>query len=246
MIEELEADVYLLGEIETIDVTDMLCHVSLWGTIPPHYYKWDLESFELKEKTGGTADPVQWRLNLSKSGLDFFTRVVVPGQREMMAVQEGGNLVDVIFLTQPLCDDLNSSWQIRADGLVYDMRKETRLLSKRGQVMQSRVKSLDALKERSYVIKEFSLVIETDSDTAIHLEPYVLPKGSDYYFVPFEKGNSGLRFLYLWAKHGKTKKLSRVETGMGWKLLEADKDWPNKLEAGYHVATAHLEPTDGK
>ncbi len=244
IVDELGADVYILGRIESIDVSDMVCRVSLWGTLPPHYDKWDLSAFTLSGEGEEMDAPAQWKLNLTESGLSFFTRVVTPGKSEIMVVDQVQELVDVIFLTQPLCDDLNLSWQIRADGLVYDSRKDEDVgtLSNRGQVMESRVKSLDALKERSYVIREFSLVVEDSAGEATQLEPYVLPKGSEYFFIPFEEGNSGLRFLYLWNKRGKSKRISSMDTGMGWKLFEAEQNWPTKLEPGPHIATATLKP----
>jgi len=151
----------------------------------------------------------------------------------------------VVFLSQPLVDDLNLSWKIKGDGLVYDERKEDdagSLGSRTGEVMQSRVKSLDTLKEMSYIIKECSLVIKESTDSGYPLEPYVLQKSSDYYFIPFEKGDTGLRFMYLWNRSGKSKRLSMLETGMGWKLHTAEQDWPIMMKVGLHIATATLKP----
>jgi len=245
MADEVGADVYFLGTINTVSLADLRCRISLWGTVPPHYNKWELEPFDRDIQDGGKDVPDQWKVNLTKSGFDFFTRIVIPGEKEIMAFQKEQNLAKVIFLSQPLCDDLNPTWQIKGDGLVYDMRKEENagaLRNRTGQVMQSRVKSPDTLKELSYIIKESSLVIKTSADSAYPLEPYVLQKSSDYYFIPFEKGDTGLRFMYLWNRPGKSKRLSLLETGMGWKLHTADQDWPIMMSVGLHVATATLMP----
>ena len=245
MTDEVGADVYLLGKTKTISGADVRCWISLWGTVPPHYNKWELEPFDRNIQDGGKDVPDQWKLNFTKSGLDLFTRIVTPGEKEITAFQEEKKLARVIFLSQPLVDDLNPSWQIKGDGLVYDMRKEEKagaLRNRTGQVMQGRVKSPDTLKEMSYVIKECSLTIKENTEAAYPMEPYVLQKGSDYYFIPFEKGDIGLRFMYLWNRAGKSKRLSLLETGMGWKLHTADQDWPNMLQVGLHVATATLTP----
>ncbi len=245
MVDELGADVYLLGTIRTVSRADLVCRISLWGTVPPHYNKWELEPFPQAVQSGAEELPEQWKVNFTKSGLDFFTRVVAPGERKFTTFQKEEDLAQVIFVTQPLCDDLNPSWQIKGDGLVYDMRKEEKvgaIQNRTGQVMHSRVKSLDALKELSYIIKECSLVIKESGGSSYALEPYVLQKSSDYYFIPFEKGDTGLRFTYLWNQSGKSKRLSMLETGMGWKLHTAEQDWPNMLKIGLHVATATLKP----
>ncbi len=245
MADEVGADVYLFGAIKTVAMADLVCQISLWGTVPPHYNKWELEPFERDIQDDGKDVPEQWKLNFSRSGFNFFTRVVTPGQIGISAIQKEENLARVIFLSQPLVDDLNLSWQIKGDGLVYDMRKEDdagSLRSRTGEVMQSRVKSGDTLKEMSYIIKECSLVIKENADSAFPLEPYVLQESSDYYFIPFEKGESGLRFMYLWNQSGKSKRLSMLETGMGWKLHTAEEDWPMQLSIGLHVATATLKP----
>lgn len=244
VVDELGADVYILGEIETTAMTDADCQVTLWGTIPPHHEKRDLTSFTLRDETKGGAAPLQWKLNLTKSGFDFFTSVLVPAQKEMLNVEAGPAVAEVIFLTQPLCDDLNPYWQIKGDGLIYDERKkeETGFLGKKGLVMQSRVKGMESLKEMNYVIKEFSLVIKDSSGTSVQLVPYVLPKVSDYYFIPFEKGDSGLRFLYLWNIPGKTNRESPRETGMGWNFKEAEQDWPYPCQVGLYAVTATLKP----
>ena len=245
MADEVGADVYLLGTIKTQSMEELVCRISLWGTVPPHYNKWELEPFEQNMQDGGKDVPEHWKLNFSKSGLDFFTGIVTAGEKKTTAFQKKEDLGEVIFLTQPLCDDLNTSWEIKGDGLVYDMRKEENagaLQNRTGQVMHSRMKSLDTLKEMSYIIKECSLVIKENMDSAYPLEPYVLERSSDYYFIPFEKGDTGLRFMYLWNRSGKGRRLSMLETGMGWKLHTAEQDWPNMLKVGLHVATATLKP----
>ena len=245
MADKVGADVYLLGTTRTVSTTDLVCRISLWGTVPPHYNKWELEPFGQSVQDGGKDVPDQWKLNFSKSGFDFFTTIVTPGEEKVTAFQKQEDLGQVIFLTQPLCDDLNPSWQIKGDGLIYDVRKEENagiLQNHTGQVMHSRVKSSDTLKEMSYIIKECSLVIKESTDSTYPLEPYVLQRSSDYYFIPFEKGDMGLRFIYLWNRSGKSKRLSMLETGMGWKLHTAEQDWPNMMKVGLHVATATLKP----
>ncbi|HIJ36311.1 MAG TPA: hypothetical protein HPP59_03415, partial [Deltaproteobacteria bacterium] len=245
MADELGADVYILGAIKAVSMTDLLCRVSLWGTVPPHFNTWELEPFGRNIQGGGDEAPNQWKLNFTKSGFDFFARILAPGEKETAAFKKELDLAQVVFLSQPLVDDLNLSWKIKGDGLVYDERKEDdagSLGSRTGEVMQSRVKSLDTLKEMSYIIKECSLVIKESTDSGYPLEPYVLQKSSDYYFIPFEKGDTGLRFMYLWNRSGKSKRLSMLETGMGWKLHTAEQDWPIMMKVGLHIATATLKP----
>ena len=129
--------------------------------------------------------------------------------------------------------------------MIYDMRKKQdvgALRNRTGEIMQSRVKARAALKELSYIIKNFSLVIRESGGQDYRLEPYVIPQGSQYYFIPYQEGEIGLRFIYLWNRPDKSKKPSSRETGKGWSLFAAEADWPNILPVGIHTATATLEP----
>jgi len=141
--------------------------------------------------------------------------------------------------------DLNLSWQVKSDGLVYDARKESEagsLRSRTGQIMQSRVKSIEALKELSYIIKNVGFVVKETGGPAHPFEFYILPKKSDFYFVPYGEGESGLRFMYVWAKRGLSKNPSSHESGKGWKLNVAEQDYRNIMPLGNHMATATLDP----
>jgi hypothetical protein len=237
IVGEMKADVYVFGRIDTSDGTNVACRVELWGIMPP---------FDDFSNIGNLMEltPLPWRATFSDSGLDFFTHVLVKA-----SVEAGGderrNLGEVIFLSQPMCDDLNLSWQVKADGMVYDVRKESEagtLRSRTGQMMQSRVKSLEALKELSYIIKNVGLVIKETNGPAYSLEFYMLPKKSDFYFVPYREGETGLRFMYLWGKRELSKNPSPHESGKGWKLNMAEQDYRNVMQLGTHMATATLEP----
>ncbi len=237
IVGEMKADVYVFGRIDTSDGTTVACRVELWGIMPPFD---DFSNIgNLRELT-----PLPWRATFSDSGLDFFTHVLVKASVEA-AGDERRNLGEVIFLSQPMCDDLNLSWQVKADGMVYDVRKESEagtLRSRTGQMMQSRVKSLEALKELSYIIKNVGLVIKETNGPAYSLEFYMLPKKSDFYFVPYREGETGLRFMYLWGKRELSKNPSPHESGKGWKLNVAEQDYRNVMQLGTHMATATLEP----
>ncbi|MBW1779183.1 MAG: hypothetical protein JRL30_00395 [Deltaproteobacteria bacterium] len=249
IVGEMKADVYILGKIDTSEGTSVACRVELWGIKAPFddfIHIGNLRELKLKEKAieEEILSPLPWRVDLSSSGVDFFTRVLVKkvGETE---VADRKNLGEVIFLSQPMCDDLNLSWQVKADGMVYDVRKESdegSLRSRTGQIMQSRVKSLQTLKELSYIIKNFALVVSETGGEAHVLEAYILPKKSDFYFIPYQKGGTGLRFMYLWSNRGRSKNPSAHETGKGWKLYMAEEDYRNIMPVGTHMATATLEP----
>jgi len=246
----VKADVYVFGKIDTSGGASVACQADLWGIKPPYDDFSNIGSLkelkeqeeELKEKI---LSPLPWKGNLSSSGLDFFKHVLVRGDSETSEIAKLGNLGEVIFLSQPICDDLNLSWQVKGDGMVYDVRQDLNigaLRSRTGQVMQSRVKSIQTLKELSYIIKAFGLVIKETGGDAYKLRSYIIPEKSDFYFVPYRPEGTGLRFMYLWAKRGRSKNPSPHETGKGWKLYVADQDFKNIMPVGTHTATATFEP----
>ena len=250
IVGEVKADVYVFGKIDTSGGASVVCQVDLWGITPPYDDFSNIGSLkELKEQEKELKEeilsPLPWRANLSSSGLDFFKHVLVRGASETSEIAKLGNLGEVIFLSQPICDDLNFSWQVRADGMIYDVRQDIdtgTLRSRTGQVMQSRVKSPQTLKELSYIIKAFGLVVKESGGEAHQLRSYIIPEKSDFYFVPYRSEGTGLRFMYLWSKRGRSKNPSPHETGKGWKLYVADQDFKNIMPVGTHTATATFEP----
>jgi len=249
IVSEVKADVYIFGRIDASDGTTVACRVDLWGIAPPFDDFSNIKSLKDLETTEAAIDetalsPMPWRVSFTSSGLDFFNHVLARASSKIEGVDHG-NLGEVIFLSQPMCDDLNLSWQVKSDGMVYDVRKESEagtLRSRTGQMMQSRVKSLEALKELSYIIKNVGFVVKETGGPAHTLQFYILPKKSDFYFVPYEGGETGLRFMYLWGKRGLSKVPSTHESGKGWKLQEAEQDYRNVMPLGTHMATATLEP----
>ncbi|MDZ7699060.1 MAG: hypothetical protein U5R49_19735 [Deltaproteobacteria bacterium] len=249
IVGRLKADVYLLGRMETPGETSLTCTVALWGTKTPFT---DYSTPVLL--TGDALKPeiptaCSWSLRLTPSGIRYFNRIKMAGAKTEAEQRTEEKLAPVIFLTQPLCDDLNLAWQVSADGMIYDVRKKRDLSSLRnrtGQIMQSRLKSTAALKELSYVIKNFTLTIreegEGEGGKAYPLQPYVLPRESRYYFIPYLEGEKALRFVYLWNEPGKSKKPSSRDSGAGWSLFQAEADWPNMLPVGNHTATVTLSP----
>lgn len=250
IVGEVKADVYVFGRIDTSGRASVACQADLWGIKPPYEDFSNIGSLkELKEQDKKLKEeifsPLPWRGNLSSSGLDFFRHILVRGASETAEIAKFGNLGEVIFLSQPICDDLNLSWQVRADGMVYDVRQDTAtgtLRSRTGQVMQSRVKSAQTLKELSYIIKAFSLVIKEAGGDAHQLRSYIIPEKSDFYFIPYRPEGIGLRFMYLWGQRGRSKNPSPRETGKGWKLYVADQDFKNIMPVGTHTATATFQP----
>jgi len=239
IVDEVKADVYVFGKIDTSGGASVVCQVDLWGIKPP------FDDFSNIGSLKELKNPLPWRGNLSSSGLDFFKHILVRASDQTSEVAARGNLGEVIFLSQPICDDLNLSWQMRADGMVYDLRLDTdagTLRSRTGQVMQSRVKSAQAMKELSYIIKAFGLAVKETGGDAHQLQSYVIPEKSDFYFVPYNLQGAGLRFMYLWSRSGRSKKPSPHETGKGWKLYVADQDFKNIIPVGTHTATATFEP----
>ena len=254
IVGEVKADVYIFGKIDTSGGARVVCQVDLWGIKPPYNDFSNIGSLkELKEQEKELKEevlsPLPWRGNMSSSGLDFFKYVLVRGATETSEIAKLGNLGEVIFLSQPICDDLNLSWQVKADGMVYDVRQDTTagtLRGRTGQIMQSRVKDKETFKGIVSVVKNFSFLINEAAkegpDVAEPLEAYIVPKRSDLYYVPFGDGETGFRFMYLWAKRGRSKMPSSQETGKGWKLYVADRDFKNMMPVGTHTATATFEP----
>ncbi|MBW2605761.1 MAG: hypothetical protein JRE28_15880 [Deltaproteobacteria bacterium] len=250
IVGEVKADVYIFGKIDTSGGASVACQVDLWGIKPPFDDFSNIGSLkELKETENGLTEqilsPIPWRGDLSSSGLDFFKHILVRASDQTSEVAARGNLGEVIFLSQPICDDLSLSWQVRADGMVYDVRQDIdtgTLRSRTGQIMQSRVKDVQTLKELSYIIRNFGFVVKETDGVANSFEAYMIPKGSDFYLVPYRPEGTGLRFMYLWAKRGRSKNPSAHETGKGWKLYVAERNYRNIMPVGTHTATATFEP----
>ena len=244
VVSDMKSDLYIFGKIRTADRSHLICHCVLWG-VAPHS--------EDHKKLGLLIDRLElpWKLRLTRSGLSFFMQVLREREKASDEVSRSKILAEVVFLTQPMCDDLNTSWKVKADGMVYDMRKDTEpkssLRYRGGQVMESRMKDPEALKGLSYVIKSFDLVIKEDRGKAIDLETYIVPPQSDYFFVPYRKGEneSGLRFRYIWSNAGRSAKPAPWDAEKGWKfnMAGADlSDWSIKMPLGEHIGTATLKP----
>ena len=238
ILDMLKADAYIFGTVAVDGNSNATCGIKLWGIAPPFDQWYRIEPIKFE-------NPTPWKLAFSPSGSQFFEHVAVEGAKGVIEEIKRENLGRVIFLSQPICDDLSLSWQIRADGLVYDMRKESKfgsLRNRTGQVLQSRVKSEETLKELSYIVRDATLVVKEEGGIAYKFEPYVLPEESDYFFLPFSDDETGLRFQYIWGKPGLSKRVSTHETGKGWKLHLALDDYESIMPIGNHIATATLSP----
>jgi hypothetical protein len=238
ILDQLKADAYIFGTVAVEGDSNAACEINIFSIAPPFDQWYRIKPFEFE-------NPTTWKLGFSPSGIQFFAHVLLEGEEGLLKEIKRENLGKVIFLSQPICDDLNLSWQIRADGMVYDTRKESKVGSLRnrtGQVLQSRVKSDETLKELSYIIKTATLVIKEQGGIGYKFEPYVLPEKSDYYFLPFSDDETGLRFQYIWGKPALSKRVSTLETGKGWKLHLALEDYENIMSVGDHIATATLSP----
>ena len=116
---EVKADAYIFGKIDTSGGASVACQVDLWGLNPPYNDFSNIGSLkELKEEEEELEEeifsPLPWKGKLSSSGLDFFNYVLVRGASETSEIAKFWNLGEVIFLSQPICDDLNLSWQVKA------------------------------------------------------------------------------------------------------------------------------------
>ncbi len=238
LMDEFRADVYIFGTVAAEGDSNEVCKVTLWGIAPPYENWYTIESLDVE-------NPLPWKLAFSPSGSQFFKHVTMEGASGVKKEIKGENLGKVIFLTQPICDDLNLSWQIKADGMVYDLRKIRDIGSLRnrtGGVFQSRVKSRETLKELSYVIQDCALIIREQDGNGFKCEPYVIPEESDYFFLPISRDETGLRFQYIWGRRGLSKRPSSIEGGKGWKLNMAQEDYDMILPVGANMATAVLSP----
>jgi hypothetical protein len=238
VLDQLKADAYIFGTVAVSGNSNAACEINIWGMAPPYDQWYQIKPIKFE-------NPAPWKLGFSPSGTQFFAHVVFKGAEGIVKEIKRENLGRVLFLSQPICDDLSLSWQIRADGMVYDMRKESKIGSLRnrtGQVLQSRVKSEETLKELSYIINDASLVVKEEGGLAYRFEPYVISEGSDFFFIPFSGDETGLRFQYIWGKPGLSKRVSTIETGKGWKLHQALEDYENIMPIGNHIATATLSP----
>ncbi|MCF8130166.1 MAG: thiosulfate oxidation carrier protein SoxY, partial [Deltaproteobacteria bacterium] len=178
-LDMLKADAYIFGTVAAEGSSNAACDIKMWGLAPP-FDQWS------RVKPIGFESPNPWKLGFSPSGTQFFSRVVLRGAEGVVEEMKRDNLGKVLFLSQPICDDLSLSWQIRSDGMVYDMRKESKIGSLRdrtGQVLQNRVKSEETLKEVNYIIRDFTLIINEKGGESFKYEPYVLAEKSDYYFM---------------------------------------------------------------
>ncbi len=238
ILDRLKADAYIFGTVAAEGNSNAVCEINIWGVKPPYDQWLKIESLEF-------GNPSPWNLGFTPSGVQFFDHVLLAGAEGLMTDIRRENLGRVIFLSQPICDDLSLSWEIRADGMVYDMRKEDKfgsLRNRTGQVFQSRVKSHETLKELSFIVKDATFIVKERGGMAYKFEPYILPEKSDYFFLPFSGDETGLRFQYIWGKPGLSKRVSTHETGKGWKLHMALEDYENIMPVGAHIATATLSP----
>ena len=239
ILDELKACVYVFGAVRLEGNSRAVCRIHLWGMAPPFEYWYEMETVSFE-------NPPPWKLTLSESGEQFLNHVLLEGAKGVAREVAREDMGRVTFLTQPICDDLNLSWQMK-DGMVYDLRKKSyigTLRDRTGQVLQSRMKNLQSLKEMSYVIKDCSLIVKSGKEDAYNLQPYVLSEKSDYFFVPVQNTaeSTGLRFQFIWGKRGASRQPSNLETGKGWKLYKAVEDYEIVMPVGTHIATATLTP----
>ena len=81
--------------------------------------------------------------------------------------------------------------------MVYDVRQDLdvgTLRSRTGQVMQSRVKSAQTLKELSYIVKAFGLVVKEAGGVAYQLRSYIIPEKSDFLLCGLRGGRDRAPF----------------------------------------------------
>lgn len=240
VVNDLRAHVYVLGMVVSEDRSQFQVRVQVWAMGPPFRDVHRIAPIPL------TLAGIQWIPGLTDSGYAHFCKALPRMKWGQAQSRERTSLAEVLFLSQPMCDDLNGTWELRADGMIYDRRRDREsgsLKDRTGQVMQSRVKSMETLKELSYVIRDFGLVVQEEGGKTLELETYVVPKKSRYYYMPLKSGGGdGLRFEYLWFEPGKSTEPAMEEGAGGWRFFNAQGDWALKMPLGVHTATATFSP----
>ena len=108
---ELKAHVYVFGDIRVPDPSRVTCTVALWGTKPPFEDYRSLVRLDPEALAPEIGTPRNWALNLTPSGVEFFRHIRIAGMEEAGREAQREDLAEGIFLTQPMWDDLNISWQ---------------------------------------------------------------------------------------------------------------------------------------
>ncbi|MCP4668765.1 MAG: hypothetical protein GY849_20690 [Deltaproteobacteria bacterium] len=235
-INDLRSDVYIAGQATMTDPDRVVCQVKVWGITGPTGAYDQLEPLSMDKSR------LFWKMNLTKSGSRFFNRTLVDQSERLVSPDEDVVLGQVIFLTQPVNDDLNPWWQTR-DGMILSRdRAETRLTSggEYGRVMLSR-KRTGRRSGLDYVIKNFTLMVGEKGKKPVQMESYIIPRESRYYIVT-HKGGTGYRFKYLWYYPDRGARRVAGNVGKGWNFKLAEADWALPMPTGFHPCVASLVP----
>ncbi|MCP4665916.1 MAG: hypothetical protein GY849_06085, partial [Deltaproteobacteria bacterium] len=235
-INDLRSDVYIVGQAQTTDPARVVCQVKVWGITGATGAYDQLEPLSMDKSR------LFWKMNLTKSGSGFFHRAIVDQSERLVSPDEDVVLGQVIFLTQPISDELDD-WVVK-DGLIIPRPAEEMRMAKGaqyGRVMQSRRKGQGSMTGTDYVIKGFKLMLKEKGKDRIPLESYVLPRTSDYFHISAADG-TGYRFGYTWFYPNRGTRSAPASVGKGWKFNFADPKWSIQLPWGRHEILATFTP----
>jgi hypothetical protein len=232
IVNELQSDVYIFGQVTYREMSEVICQFGLYDRKGEPIL---MDShLELSVQT-----------RLTPSGYQFFTRILADvGQMGQTGDEEFG-MAEVVFLTQPVCDETNPWWEVK-DGLIYRKSDAVSFTPEfgYGAVMKGHIKTYEEFMGTGHAVAAFGLMIHISGKEPFGLESYVLPKESNYYYLLDEEGTQ-YRFEYLWHNPGRGV-IPGPHVGVGWKFFVAEEDWPIKMPTGTHEGMAYLEPVSQK
>lgn len=237
VINDLKSDVYIVGQVKMADRSQVVLQVRAWGVAAAS------GSYDQLEPLSVDGSELVWKVNLTKTGFRFFRRTIFDQSEQLASSDEEEVVVGrVVFLTQPVNDDLNPWWKTQDGMILARERAETSLTSgsEYGRVMQSRRKT-ERRTDLDYVIRNFTLMIREKGKRPVQLASYVLPRESEYYFIT-QKGGTGYRFKYLWFYPGRGTRRVAGNVGKGWNFQLAEADWTIGMPTGVHSCIASLMP----
>ena len=238
IVDMFEADVYVFGTLFAGGNLDVNCNVKIWGIKAPFTDLFDIDPVT------EISNSLAWELGFPPEGRKFFKLVLTEGAQSSLGSDKEKTRSDVIFLTQPIWDDLNTAWRLN-DGFLYvdtESGSISEIGNRAGLVVQSRIKSEKGLRGVNSIIRNFTLSVKGGELESLKLHPYLIQEKSDLYFIPMGKGKS-LRFVYVWGRRGLSSIPATQASARKWRVTLAEKDYKTTMRVGKHMATATISPS---